>query len=450
MPISAEVISNPAGALAPTVQFQGIAARQKLLIVDDEITIRTIFADCLSSRYECIEAASVMEAFAQLTKEKFALVISDVMLPGLSGVELLRKVVDCYPETAVIMVSGVNQPHRALDAIRQGAFDYIIKPCDLEVLELTVSRALQHREWMLDARRYKDALEERVTELAAQKAELQRLQAQIVQSEKMASLGQLAAGVAHELNNPAAFIYGNMDLLSQYLGELKELLAAYTAAKLSLEDSETIDGIKAKIDYENMVGDLQTISSDCHEGANRIKDIVQNLRVFTRLDEAEAQQTDVHEGIDATLRLLSRYFGADKITLTRNYGSLPLIDGFPGQLNQVWMNLLVNAAQAFGESAGEVSVTTTFNGEEIEVAISDTGKGISSEHLDRIFDPFFTTKQVGDGMGLGLSICFSIVDRHGGRIEVDSALGSGTKFIVRLPVKGKPQSKKTGSDPTNS
>lgn len=450
MNTSIEAISIPTGIITPNLEFHASAARPRILIVDDEATVRTIFADCLSDRYECVEASSVMEAFAQLAREEFALVISDVLLPGLSGVELLRKVVDSYPQTAVIMASGVDQPQRALDAIRQGAFDYLIKPCDLDVLELTVERALQRREWMLDARRYKAALEERVSELASQKAELQRLQSQIVQSEKMASLGQLAAGIAHELNNPAGFIYGNMDLLSQYLGDLKEILAAYTALELSPADKDAIDAIKEKIDYQNMVDDLLTISTDCHEGAGRIKDIVQNLRVFTRLDEAEAQQTDVHEGIDSTLRLLSRYFSADKITLSRDYGTLPLIDGFPGQLNQVWMNLLVNAAQAMGDKSGEVSITTTSQGDEIEVAIKDTGQGIPKECLDRIFDPFFTTKKVGDGMGLGLSICFGIVDRHGGTIQVDSVAGSGTRFAVRLPVAGKPETEKTGFDLENA
>lgn len=448
MTTNPEIILEPA-PVAQKAGFYQIPARPRILIVDDEDAVRGIFASCLSDRYDCTESASVMDAFAQLAQEEFALVITDVLMPGLSGVELLRKIIDNHPQTAVIMVSGVNQPHRALDAVRLGAFDYLIKPCDLDVLELTVERALQHRELMLDARRYKGALEERVSELASQKAELQRLQAQIVHSEKMASLGQLAAGIAHELNNPAAFIYGNMDLLRQYLGELKELLDAYSYLELTPVDSEVIDAIKKKIDYENTVDDLSTISTDCHEGAKRINEIVQNLRVFTRLDEAEAQKTDVSEGIESTLRLLSRYFSTDKLTISRNYGELPLVDAFPGQLNQVWMNLLVNAAQSLGTEGGEISISTIAHAHAVEIVIADTGRGISPEHMRRIFDPFFTTKQVGEGMGLGLSICFSIVERHGGTIDVDSSVGSGTRFTVKLPVI-RQSSEKNGVSPQNT
>jgi signal transduction histidine kinase len=173
---------------------------------------------------------------------------------------------------------------------------------------------------------------------------------------------------------------------------------------------------------------------DCREGAKRIKEIAQNLRVFTRLDEAEFQKTDIHEGIDSTVRLLSSYFSADHINLKRDYGDLPLIDAFPGQLNQVWMNLLVNAAQALGVGGGEVTVSTTRQGESISIGISDTGPGIAPDVLDRIFDPFFTTKEVGEGTGLGLSICFSIVERHGGTIRAYSRPREGTTFTVTLPI----------------
>lgn len=408
--------------------------KERVLIVDDEEIVRRLFVSCLSANYDCSEAASTKEALAALAENDFALVITDMIMPGLSGVELLRKIIEIYPYTAVIMASGINQPQRALDAVRLGAFDYLIKPCDLDVLELTVERALERRTLMLNARRYKLDLESRNSELASGKAELERLQAQIIHSEKMASLGQLAAGIAHELNNPVGFIYGNMDVLKDCLGSLTRLLAFYDEAELPEAITAGAARVKADIDYEATIEDLNSIVCDCRDGAQRIRDIVQNLRTFSRLDEAEFKKTDLHEGIDSTLRLLSRYYSSDNITLIKNYGALPPIDAFSGQLNQVWMNLLVNAAQSVSGKGGDVLITTGVLEESVVVAIQDTGCGISSEHLNRIFDPFYTTKPVGEGTGLGLSISFGIVERHGGMITVDTQVGEGTIFTVTLPI----------------
>jgi two-component system, NtrC family, sensor kinase len=407
--------------------------KERVLIVDDEETVRKLFADCLSDRYECFEASSVNEALAQLKKTEFALVLSDVIMPGLSGTELLRKIIENYPYTAVIMISGVDRPQRALDAIRLGAFDYLIKPCDLDVLELTVERALEKRALLNNARQYKLDLEARNNELVRSKVQLERLQSQIVQNEKMASLGQLSAGIAHELNNPVGFIYGNLDFLNQCLSGLVKLLNYYDDAELSETVVSGAAEIKAQIDYETSLDDLDSIISDCRDGAERIRNIVQNLRTFSRLDEAEFKKTDVHEGIDSTIRLLSRYFSGDNILLVREYSDLPLINAFSGQLNQVWMNLLVNAAQAVGQK-GEVRITTSANDECVFIAISDNGDGIANEHLDRIFDPFYTTKPVGEGTGLGLTISFGIVKRHGGRISVDTKVNEGSTFMVMLPI----------------
>ena len=408
--------------------------KERILIVDDEEIIRKMFTQCLSARYTCVSAASTNEALTRLRTEEFGLVITDIIMPGISGVELLRKIIENYPYTAVIMVSGVDRPQQALDAVRLGAFDYLIKPCGLEVLELTVERALERQTLMRNARQYKLDLEMRNNELVRSKTQLERLQTQIIHSEKMASLGQLAAGVAHELNNPVGFIYGNLDFLNEYAGGLKKLLDYYDEAELTETIVAGADSIKREIDYPASVEDLGSIIGDCREGAERIRDIVQNLRTFSRLDEADFKKTDIHEGIDSTIRLLSRYFSTDNIRLARDYGELPPIDSFSGQLNQVWMNLLVNAAQAVGANGGEVRIRTRADGEFVKITVSDTGCGIAPEHLSRIFDPFYTTKSVGEGTGLGLSISFGIVERHGGTISISTVLGTGTAFTVALPV----------------
>jgi len=410
---------------------------RRILIVDDEEVLRAVFSAYLSDNYICDTAANYNEAISLLTQQTYSLVVTDLIMPGLGGVELLREVLARYPDTAVIIVTGINRPQRVLDALRLGASDYLIKPFEGDALELSVERALERRALRRDARRYKRDLERRNEELRETNARLERLQAQIVQTEKMASLGQLAAGVAHELNNPAGFIYGNMQMLNGCLSDLERLLAFYEGVRLTPEGEAEARALKEEIDYENTVGDLRAMVADCREGAERIHSVVQNLRTFSRLDEAEFKKVDIHEGIEATLRLLSRYFSSGAITLRREYGPVPPVDCYAGQLNQVWMNLLANAAQAI-KGEGWVSVTTECRGDSVTVRIRDTGHGIEPEHLPRIFDPFFTTKPVGEGTGLGLSVTYGIVERHGGTIEVESRRGEGTAFTVKIPVDARP------------
>ena len=415
------------------VEPQGEPSDRRILIVDDESAIRELFASSLGDNYECATAASADEALALLATRIFALVISDMMMPGRNGVELLREVKARYPETAVIMISGVDRPQRVRDALRVGAFDYLIKPCDLDVLTLSVERALERRLLQRTAASYKAHLENQNVELANSKTELERLQGQLVHTEKMASLGQLSAGIAHELNNPAGFIYGNVDILRDYIIDLERILRVYDEIDLPPEAASLVASLKAEVNYERLLADLSSIIADCREGAQRICDVVKNLRLFSRLDEADLKKIDIHEGLDSTLRLLSRYYSAGPIVLRRDYADLPLVYCYAGQLNQVWMNLLGNAAQAVG-AEGEVSISTRMEGDWISVAITDTGAGIAEEHLARIFDPFFTTKPVGEGTGLGLAISYGIIERHGGAITVMSEVGSGTTFTVKIPV----------------
>ena len=424
--------ASQATAIRPASEFMEDDDR-RLLIVDDEPDLREVFSCYLGDDYLCDTASSADEALARMAYESYALVISDVMMPGRNGVELLREIMLRHPETTVVMVSGVDRPQRVLDAVRLGAYDYLIKPCDLSVLSMTVERALERRALLRAARHYKLDLERRNEELRRSKHELERLQAQIIQSEKMASLGQLAAGVAHELNNPAGFIYGNMELLSESARGLERLLALYDAAPLPCDAAARVRALKEETDYENALADLGSIIADCRDGAERIRDVVQNLRTFSRLDEAEFKKVDIHEGIESTLRLLARYYTAENVRLVRDYGELPPVDCYAGQLNQVWLNLLVNAAYAV-RRGGEVRIETRREGEAAVVAVHDTGDGISPEHLPRIFDPFFTTKPIGEGTGLGLSVTYSIIERHHGQIAVASRPGTGTTFTVTLPV----------------
>src|SRR6185295_15174601 len=298
----------------------------RVLIVDDEAPVRELFALWLGDAYECHTAASADEALAYLVTQPCALVISDMMMPGRNGVELLREINARYPETAVIMISGIDRPQRVRDALRLGAFDYLIKPCDLDVLGLSVERALERRLLQRTTASYKAHLENQNIELANSKTELQRLQAQLVHTEKMASLGQLAAGIAHELNNPAGFIYGNVDILRDYLTDLEKLLKLYDEIGLPTESAPLVAALKTEIHYDKLLGDLSSIIVDCREGAQRICDVVKNLRLFSRLDEADLKKVDIHQGIDSTIRLLSRYYGGGRIVLHRNYAELPPVN----------------------------------------------------------------------------------------------------------------------------
>jgi signal transduction histidine kinase len=303
----------------------------------------------------------------------------------------------------------------------------------MDVLDVTVDRALQRRALVRNARRYKLDLERRNNELRESKAKLQRLQTEIVKNEKMASLGVLAAGVAHELNNPAGFIIGNLEILKRSAGGFARLLRFYEELSLSPIEASALKQLKDEIDYENTFAELGLMITDCCDGAERIRDVVQNLQTFSRQDHADYKKIDIHEGIESTIHFLSRYYSSGSINLYRNYADLPLVDCFAGQLNQVWMNLLANAADAV-ETGGDVFISTSQLDGKVIVKISDTGCGMQPEHISRIFDPFFTTKSVGKGTGLGLSVSYSIIERHSGAIEVESTPGQGTTFKVILPI----------------
>jgi signal transduction histidine kinase len=266
------------------------------------------------------------------------------------------------------------------------------------------------------------------------KDELTRTQGQLIQQEKMAALGRLVAGVAHELNNPISFVYSNSVLLKDSFNQLRRLLSFYDSNdQLPPQVKAEAQKLKREIDYDYLVNDIAQALEDCHEGSRRVRDIVLNLRTFSRLDDTELQVVDITEGIESTIRILGQYFRPDRVVIHRDYGQLPKVECYAGQLSQVWMNLMVNAAQAMN-GRGELWITTHLEGDRVIVKFRDTGPGIPEDVIDKIFDPFFTTKPIGEGTGLGLSIVHSIIERHGGQIKVESKPGAGATFIVELPV----------------
>ncbi|MCM2357224.1 MAG: ATP-binding protein [Geobacteraceae bacterium] len=265
--------------------------------------------------------------------------------------------------------------------------------------------------------------------------ELQETHAQMLQKEKMASIGQLAAGVAHEINNPIGFISSNLNTLGKYVERLAEFIDVQAGALAALDAPEAgaeLGEIRRKLKLDYILGDVRELIAESLNGADRVRKIVRDLKSFSRADEGECREADINECLESTLNIVWNELKY-KATLRRDYGEIPRTRCYPQQLEQVFMNLLVNAAHAI-EKQGEVAVTTRYEGGSIHVSIADTGGGIPAERLGRIFEPFFTTKEVGEGTGLGLSISFDIVKKHNGEITVQSKVGEGTVFTVRIPV----------------
>ncbi len=302
-------------------------------------------------------------------------------------------------------------------------------------------------------RESRDKLEERVRErtadlqaananLLAEKArqeelikKLEEAQNQLLQSEKMASIGQLAAGVAHEINNPVGFVNSNLGTLQNYINKMLRLLVAYEQIEKNLLDEalEEIKMLKAELDIEFLREDIGNLLSESLDGLQRVKQIVRDLKDFSHVDKAAREWAQLETGLDSTLNVVWNELKY-KAKVVKEYGDTPKIECMPSQLNQVFMNLLINAVHAI-EDHGQITIRSGYNEKDVWVEVEDTGKGIAPEHLGRIFEPFFTTKPVGKGTGLGLSLSYSIVKKHDGRIDVSSEVGKGSVFRVSLPRK---------------
>ncbi|NEO86055.1 MAG: sensor histidine kinase [Spirulina sp. SIO3F2] len=271
--------------------------------------------------------------------------------------------------------------------------------------------------------------------------QLKTTQTQLVQTEKMSSLGQLVAGVAHEINNPANFIHGNLQPIQIYVRELLELVEQYE--QVYPQPVAAIDQLRADLDVDFLKTDLTKALDSMELGTGRIRSIVQSLRTFSRLDEAQMKTVDIHEGIESTLLILqSRFNGTTEhpaIQLHKQYGELPLVDCYPSQLNQVFMNLITNSLDALeklpSDRAPEITIhTQQLNLDQVEIAIADNGAGIPPEIADKIFDPFFTTKPIGKGTGLGLAISYQIItERHQGTLQMETECDRGTTFKICIP-----------------
>ena len=393
-----------------------------ILIVDDTPTNLDVISEALSDAgYTVAIATSGERALKQLERRSSDLILLDVMMPGIDGFETCVRL-KANPKTCdipVIFMTALSDADSKIKGFEVGAVDYITKP-------------FQEKEV-----------------LARVKTQLQASQIQLIQKEKMSALGNLVAGVAHEINNPVGFLAGNIQPALNYINDLFGLIDLYQQ-KYPQPDAE-ITAEMEQIELEYIREDLPKLVGSITEGVKRIKDVSTSLRTFSRGDSDRPVSCNIHDGIDSTIMILKHRLKADdthpEIEVIKDYGDLPQIECYAGQLNQVFMNLLSNAIDAFDESnkgntyheiANKIMITTELSPDlkQIFISIKDNGVGMNKILQEQIFEDFFTTKCVGKGTGLGLAIVRQIVvQKHHGDITVNSVLRAGTEFVITLPVK---------------
>ncbi len=427
-----------------------------ILVVDDSRVTQLAVRAPLEKEYRVLCAASGEEALALAAGEpRPELILLDVMMPGMDGYEVLRRLRDnpATQDIPVIFITALLEEDEEASGLRLGAVDYLIKPVRASIL---LARVRNH----VELKRSRDLLRGQNRRLEAHVAErtrslhaalqeqqllnqrLEEAQRHLLQSEKMAALGQLAAGIAHEINNPVSFVNSNLGSLDTQLRELLEVVRAGDLAAARASDTpEYADYQRLKRDkeFDYLCDDLFQIVAESKEGVERVRRIVTDLKGFSRASDDAWEWTDLHAGIDSTLNIVWNELKYKCAVHKRYATDLPRVRCLPSEVNQIVMNLLVNAGQAI-ENQGEITIETArLDGDRVLIRVSDTGQGIPADRLEKIFEPFYTTKPVGQGTGLGLSLAWNIVAKHRGRIEVDSRLGQGTRFTVTLPIDALPQ-----------
>ncbi|WP_445638108.1 histidine kinase [Nostoc sp. DSM 114161] len=422
-----------------------------ILLVDDNPNNLKVLSEAIGRcGWKALMATDGESAIEQIEYAHPDLILLDIMMPGLDGFETCRrlKANAVTQNIPIIFMTALSDATDKVKGLEIGAVDYITKPFQQEevIARLKLHLKISHLTRTLEQR-----VQERTAELSQSLQQLQQTQLQLIQSEKMSTLGQLVAGIGHEINNPIGFISGNCSHIEEYVNALFRLVNLQQQ-KLPHSDPE-IEEFVEEIDLEYMAEDLPKLLLSMHQGIGRLKDISLSLRTFARADISSKVEFQVHEGIDSTLMLLKHRLkdqgDRPKIEVVTQYSELPSITCYPGQLNQVFMNIIANAIDAFDDLHqnrlnreiaawdNTIAITTSVDRQQktVTICIEDNALGMPPEVQARIFEPSFTTKPVGKGTGLGLAISYQIiVDKHNGQINCSSISGKGTRFIITLPI----------------
>lgn len=410
---------------------------QAILLVDDNALNRRLVRHILSDEFpELYEASNGAECLRVLSQQSVDLVLLDLNMPEKSGFEVLQELPTLTLRRApsVIVLSADNEPTTISRALHLGAADYVSTPFNRDELlaRVRTQLALHNREQHLEER-----VSARTLELQTANERLQATTAQLIQAEKMVSLGQLAAGVAHEINNPVGYINSNLDTLKAYLGDIWRVVEAYEALESSLPESEAkqdLQLLKQRLDLDYLHEDSDHLIAESMQGVLRVKQIVSDLKGFAHPEQKAWQEVDLNQLLRSSLNIVSNELKY-KCDVVLRLGEPFLVQCIGPQISQVLLNLLVNAGQSI-QGFGQIVIESGLDEDATRVwlSIADNGVGMSRATQGKIFDPFFTTKPVGEGTGLGLSVSYGIVQMHRGEIQVESTLGGGSCFTLYLPI----------------
>ncbi len=414
-----------------------------ILIVDDTpANLRLLSTMMMDRGYNVRQAINGKMALTATSAMIPDLILLDINMPGMSGYEVCQKLKQ-DPETAhvpVIFLSAFDDVCEKVKAFQVGGIDYIIKPFEFEEVIVRIQN-------QLTIQQLQKQLQDQNQQLQTALGELRMVQAQLIQKEKMASLAQLVAGIAHEINNPVSFISGNISYAHDYIQNLLSLIFLYQ--KEYPTPHQNIQELIQEIDLDFVVTDIKKVMGSMKNGVDRIRTIILALKIFSRLDESDIKTVDLHQGLESTLLFLQHRTLGDnqspKIKIIKDYQKIPLVTCYASQMNQVFYNILSNAIDALEQQHRQTQLTDYIptlwistahpSTEKITIRIKDNGVGIPEAIQPRLFDPFFTTKPVGGGQGLGLLTSYQIVvQKHKGHLSCHSSVGNGAEFVIEIPV----------------
>jgi two-component system, NtrC family, sensor kinase len=415
------------------------AGPSRILVIEDSKADQSVYRRTLQG-FDLEFADSGESGLDRLARGRFVLVIVDYHLPRMNGEEVLVRIRGGPdPEIPVVIVTGGGSENLAVEMLRKGASDYVTKD-ELHTPRVAsaVRVSLERHRLEMARRHAEDELRRRKDELESTLRKLQEAQAHLIQSEKMASLGQLVAGVAHEINNPLSYVTNNIVVLDRDLREVAALLSLYRD-HLGTSTPAAIREVEERVDIDYTLPNLDRLLKSTRQGLQRVGEIVDGLRDFSRLDESEFGLSDPNEAVRLTVEMVRYQIRQKEVSLVLDLERLPEVWCSPDQIHQVLLNLLINAIQAV-EPGATITIRTRSLPQtgQVQLEVADDGPGIPEAIRGKIFDPFFTTKPQGVGTGLGLWITYNIVEEHRGRIDLATGPGQGTIFTVTLPV-GKPE-----------